>query len=104
MDPPIGVEPSQASPHSAITRPRIVGSARSWSVVLAIELNVMLPYPTKTSAASSSGIVGATAASRIAMPQPIAATQSARGRGRGLAAETSPPTAAPAPITEAITP
>jgi hypothetical protein len=43
MDPPIGVEPSQASAHSAITRPRIVGLAFSCSVVLAIELNVMLP-------------------------------------------------------------
>jgi hypothetical protein len=43
MGPPIGVEPSQASAHSAITRPRICGLAASWSVVLASELNVMLP-------------------------------------------------------------
>src|SRR6185437_800058 len=41
--PPIGVEPSQASAHSAITRPRIAGLAASWRVVLASELNVMLP-------------------------------------------------------------
>jgi hypothetical protein len=41
--PPIGVEPSQASAHSAITRPRISGLAASWRVVLASELNVMLP-------------------------------------------------------------
>ena len=41
--PPIGVEPSLASAHSAITRPRISGRAASWRVVLASELNVMLP-------------------------------------------------------------
>jgi len=41
--PPIGVEPSQASAHSAITRPRISGRAASCRVVLASELNVMLP-------------------------------------------------------------
>jgi hypothetical protein len=41
--PPTGVEPSQASAHSAITRPRISGRAASWRVVLASELNVMLP-------------------------------------------------------------
>ena len=43
IGPPIGVEPSQASAHSAITRPRISGLAASWRVVLASELNVMLP-------------------------------------------------------------
>jgi len=43
IGPPIGVEPSQASAHSAITRPRMVGLAASWRVVLASELNVMLP-------------------------------------------------------------
>ena len=43
MGPPIGVEPSQASAHSAITRPRISGRAASCRVVLASELNVMLP-------------------------------------------------------------
>jgi hypothetical protein len=104
MEPPIGVDPSQASPHSAITRPRIVGFAASCSTVLAIELNVMLPYPTKTSAASSSGIVGASAASRIAMPQPIADRHSALVRGRPRPAATRPPATAPTPITEAITP
>jgi hypothetical protein len=41
--PPIGVEPSQASAHRAITRPRIWGLAASCRVVLASELNVMLP-------------------------------------------------------------
>jgi len=43
MGPPIGVEPSQASAHSAITRPRICGLAANWRVVLASELKVMLP-------------------------------------------------------------
>jgi len=43
MGPPMGVEPSQASAHSAITRPRISGRAASWRVVLASELKVMLP-------------------------------------------------------------
>jgi hypothetical protein len=43
MGPPIGVEPSQASAHSAITRPRISGLAASCRVVLASELKVMLP-------------------------------------------------------------
>jgi Domain of unknown function (DUF1707) len=43
MGPPIGVEPSQASAHSAITRPRISGLAASCRVVLASELKVILP-------------------------------------------------------------
>jgi uncharacterized protein DUF1707 len=43
MGPPIGVEPSQASAHSAITRPRIWGLAASCRVVLASELKVILP-------------------------------------------------------------
>src|ERR1017187_10773482 len=43
IGPPIGVEPSQASAHRAMTRPRIVGLAASCRVVLASELNVMLP-------------------------------------------------------------
>ena len=43
IGPPMGVEPSQASAHSAITRPRISGLAASCRVVLASELNVMLP-------------------------------------------------------------
>ena len=42
MGPPMGVEPSQASAHSAITRPRMVGLAASCRVVLASELKVML--------------------------------------------------------------
>ena len=78
IGPPIGVEPSQARPHSAITRPRISGVAASCSTVFAIELNVIEPYPTNSSAASSSGIDGAIAATQIAIPQPIEARQSAR--------------------------
>ena len=38
------------------------------------------------------------------MPQPMAATHRARARGRDRAAEISPPTTAPAPMTEAIRP
>jgi hypothetical protein len=104
IGPPIGVEPSHASPHNAITRPRIVGLAASCRLVLAYELNVMLPYPTNTSAASSSGMLGAAAAARIAIPQPIAARHSVLGPGRVLAVEISPPITAPTPITAAITP
>ena len=85
-------------------RTRALCVAASCSTVLAIELNVIEPYPTNSIAASSSGSDGATAASRMAIPQPIAARQSARPLGRALAAETSPPTTAPAPITDAITP
>jgi hypothetical protein len=43
IGPPTGVEPSQASPHRAITRPRMLGAAASCRVVLASELNEMLP-------------------------------------------------------------
>ena len=49
-------------------------------------------------------MLGATAAARMAMPQPMAATHRVRARGRDRAAETRPPTTAPAPMTEAITP
>jgi hypothetical protein len=41
--PPMRVVPPQASAHSAITRPRIEGTAASCSAVLACELNVTLP-------------------------------------------------------------
>ncbi len=43
IGPPMGVDPSQASAHRAMTRPRISGLAASWRVVLARELKVMLP-------------------------------------------------------------
>jgi len=43
MGPPTGVEPSQASAHRAMTRPRMFGVAASWRVVLASELKEMLP-------------------------------------------------------------
>ena len=44
--PPIGVEPWKATNHSAITRPRIVGSAPSCSVELPVDMNAIEQAPT----------------------------------------------------------
>jgi len=44
--PPIGVEPRNATLHSAITRPRIDGSAASWSVLLPLARKPMDSAPT----------------------------------------------------------
>ena len=60
--PPIGVEPWKATNHSDITRPRISGSAVSWSVELPVDMNEMLAPPTSASANSSKPSVGATVA------------------------------------------
>ena len=42
IGPPIGVEPWKATNHSDMTRPRIEGSAVSWSVEFPVDMNVML--------------------------------------------------------------
>jgi hypothetical protein len=55
-------------------------------------------------ATSSTARFGATAAARMATPQPMAARHMVRARGLARPAEMRPPTAAPAPMTEAITP
>ena len=58
MGPPIGVLPRKATVHSAMTRPRICGSALSCSVVLARARNVMLAAPTNTRDTTATGRVG----------------------------------------------
>src|SRR5438093_5213298 len=104
IGPPIGVDPSHATDHNARTRPRIDGAAASWSQVFAIELKLMLPYPTRSSTANSIERVGAAAAARMAMPQKM----DERPRPAALTCERRavivPPITAPAPITAIINP
>jgi hypothetical protein len=49
--PPIGVVPWKATCHSAIARPRMLGSALSWMVELPIAMKETLAQPTNSSAA-----------------------------------------------------
>ena len=59
IGPPIGVEPMNATAHSAITRPRICGAAASCSELLPFDRNDTLAAPTASIATSSSGRFGA---------------------------------------------
>ncbi len=74
------------------------GRAASCSVLLPTARNVTLAAPTIVIAMSSSGRVGAAAASRMAMPNPKLAQITARVPVRPLPATTRPPMTAPAPI------
>ena len=49
--PPTGVVPWKATCQSAITRPRMLGSALSWMVELPIAMKETLAQPTNSSAA-----------------------------------------------------
>ncbi|HEY5351786.1 MAG TPA: hypothetical protein VIK57_04975 [Streptosporangiaceae bacterium] len=49
--PPIGVVPWKATCQSAMTRPRMPGSALSWMVEFPIAMNETLAQPTNRSAA-----------------------------------------------------
>ena len=66
--------------------------------------NVTLAAPTITSAPSSAGSVGASAASKIAIPKANPAPITARVPTRPVVAATRPPITAPTPIAPVITP
>ena len=104
IGPPIGVDPWKATNHSDMTRPRMSGAAVSWRVELAIDMNEMLPHPTKARATSSSGRLGAIVASVSAIPNPPAASASGRVPIFPRAATTSPPSTAPMPIAAVMNP
>ena len=101
---PIGVEPWKATNHSDMTRPRMLGSAASCSVELAVDMNQMLAAPASASAISSRPRVGARAASRISSPKHATASTRVRTPVRPRVATTSPPATAPAPIAAVISP
>lgn len=78
-----------------MTRPRILGSECSCSVVLAAAMNEMLAAPIGTSRTASTGSVGAIAAAVTKMPNAPAEKISHRLVGRGRAALKRAPTRAP---------
>jgi len=87
-----------------ITRPRISGAEPSWTVLLAVAIQVMLKKPTGTSAtAASSGLATIASSSEVS---PKAATDPRSRRLVGLArlAVASAPTTEPQAIIEASTP
>lgn len=49
IDAPIGVEPTNAVDHKAVTRPRNSGAEASWIVELPVVMKVMLAKPTMNS-------------------------------------------------------
>ena len=104
IGPPIGVEPWKATNHSAITRPRICGSARSCSVALPADMKMTDAAPTSASASSSSAMSGAKVA--IAMANPNASAPMIRTRAPILPrlAMVSPPATAPTPIAAVMKP
>ena len=84
---------------------RISARAASWSVVLAVELKVMEPYPTNARATSAIGRFGARPVMVMAAPQPRAVTASVEElRGVVRLAAISPPTIAPPAMKAAMTP
>ena len=104
IGPPIGVDPITATVHSAMTRPRIRGSAASCSVLLPLDMQPTLVAPTNSSATSSSSRVGAKAAARMAAPNAIEELTRERTPTRPRAAIHSPPPTAPTPIAAVMKP
>ena len=104
IGPPIGVEPWKATNQSAITRPRIDGSAPSCRVELPVDMKEMLAAPTNPSATSSNARFGASVASVIAAPKAAEATTSVRMPVFPRAATTRPPATAPSPIAAVMKP
>ena len=98
IGPPIGVDPRNATAQSAITRPRICGSAASCSVLLPVERNATLDAPTSAIPTSATGRFGAAAVPSMASPNRPDATTSAGMPVRPHPATYSPPTTAPRPI------
>jgi len=58
---PIGVLPTRAIDHKAVTRPRYSGLEASWMVELPVVKNMTLAAPVKTRAAIAVTSVGAAA-------------------------------------------
>ncbi len=102
--PPTGVEPCSATNQSAITRPRMTGSAASCSVEFPVDMNDTLAAPTSASAISSTANVGAAAASAVVSANAAAAIVTGRRPVRPRAATTSPPAIAPTPIAAVMKP
>lgn len=104
IGPPIGVLPRNATPHRAITRPRISGAAPSCRAALAVAMNRMLAAPTANSATTASGSVGAAATARISTPKTAEYRSSAVTDASERRADANPPMTAPAPMTALMIP
>ena len=100
----MGVEPWKATNQSAITRPRMLGSAPSCSVEFPVDMKAMLAPPTSASAHSSSGRVGAAPASSRKTPKAVADRTMVAMPVRPIPATRSPPTTAPTPIAAVMKP
>ncbi len=70
---PMGVLPTNAVDHSAVTRPRNAGAAASCAVLLPLVKKVTLVAPTSVSSTTSIQKAGTSAAARVARPKPAAA-------------------------------
>src|SRR4051794_24970971 len=74
IGPPIGVLPRKTIAWRARTRPRIDGSARSWTMAVDAVMNVMLATPTATPKMYAKAMLGAKESAIIDAPKPSAAT------------------------------
>lgn len=101
---PIGVEPWKATNHSAITRPRMAGSARICSVALPTDMNTTEAPPTSAIATSSKPRSGASVAQVMAIAKANTATVSRCTPVRPRLASTNPLTTAPTPIAAVMKP
>jgi len=79
---PTGVEPWNTIAHSAITRPRMALLELSCSSELAVEMNMTLAPPIRTSSVIPIPRVGATATARIVAPNARVTLTSSRWLGR----------------------
>ena len=85
IGPPMGVLPSIAMVYTAMTRPRMTGSARSWICELQVARNAICPAPTSTSRPISTPSDGASAATQMAdavTPMPVRNTRFPRADDR----------------------
>ena len=100
IGPPIGVDPRKTIACRASTRPRICGSARSWSSAVDDVMNMMLARPTRIANGNATSRFGADASSNIATPKPNAATTTWRSSTDSRRAAHSDPATEPTLTTE----
>jgi Cell cycle protein len=104
IGPPTGVDPRNATACSAITRPRIVGSVVSWTVVLPTARNDTLAGPDQGEHQQFDRQTRRCRGGQDEQLERCGPIVSARSLVRPRPAVTRAPTAAPSPVAEAMQP
>ena len=106
IGPPMGVEPRNATAHSAITRPRIAGSAAQLQGAVALGQDARRSLRRRAACATSSRPeLGASAAARMATPKTVGRPDQRPQAGARRGPPTyRPPMTAPTPIAAVMKP